>query len=739
MSAAVRSEHPLREKRVVAYLRVSKDTSQTDRQRAGISEWAKTNEVQIARFYCDDQGSNPRDMAEKRPEFQQMLRDAQLSLFDALVVFEQDRFGFKDVAQFWTFISILRDHGVVLWSVKDGNLSGEDAGTVFMATAGALTSTEEVKTKGHRSLSKKIVLARAGQWTGGYPPYGLDVVCKDERGDFKWRLVWLGHHRRIRIAPDGSEQIYDGKGNVPGRDERDTPTLAPSVRCERLEVVRRVFQWFVEESISPSQIAGRLNEMKVDPVFGETWNKQKIKMLLANPAYIGCPCINKRGGSRYWEYVDGQLVPVRAIKGRVKGGRRRKREDHVGPSIPIFEPIVAVEVFEQAQQKLESRSRSYREKVPTTKAPRVAAFWLRNLLVCAGCNAPMRAWNAQGTKAPYRSYFCGKYGTLGRNNPTGCRSNRVKAELLESLVDRYLEETHEKIVSMLQGFGQHDCGMPPVTDAVVIEMEENIRTMRQRIRSRVIQCESDRGATAWTPVLAEAGQQAKTVIVDGNEMVLVPVTPPEALFRHLHVEMRPKLEAEFRRLDREHTDLVDRVLALRSVKAIEKANAKISAIEERMEIIKSELTDWSVQMDQLADELANRRQAIQDAGENIGQDGWYRRKAEVVRKVIRRIVAHFEPFEGRRNQPRSRLTRLDIIPVEGETFRGYPEGTPPGRESFWTAHFSREFGFSEIEEARGQPWAGSILLALAARRLRAAERREKRQETPDPAPPPDTN
>ena len=679
MSLGLRGKHPLSEKRVVAYLRVSKDTSQSDRQREGINEWAKTNAIRIAHFYCDDQGSNPRDMAEKRADFQQMLRDLQMSLFDALVVFEQDRFGFKDVAQFFTLISILRDNGVELWSVKDGNLSNEDAGTVFMATAGALTSTEEVKTKGHRSLSKKILLARAGKWTGGYPPYGLDVVCKDERGDFKWRLVWVGHHRRIRIGPDGAEQPYDGKGNVPGRDERDIPTFAPSIRAERLDVVRRVFQWFVEECISPSRIAARLNDLRTDPVFGSQWNKQKIKMLLSNPAYVGFPCINKRGGSRYWEYVDGQLIPVRSTKGRVKGGRRRKREDHVGPSTPVYEPIVSPAVFEQAQQRLEARSRAYREKVPTTKAPRVAAFWLRNLLVCAGCNAPMRAWNAQGAKIPYRSYCCGTYGTFGPNNSAGCRSNRVKAEVLEGLVDRYLAETHEKLGAILESYGQRSRGVSEGPDAVLVEKEEHVRTIRRRIRSAVIEHESEHGVHVWCELYAEATKETETVIIEGREVFLSPVTPPESLFLCLQNQKRPQLESELQRLDEEHTQLVDRVLVLKSLKAIEKANAKIGAIEDRMNAIRSLLTDWVQQMEELAGELASRRQAIQEAGECIGQDGWYRKKAEVVRQVISRLVAHFEPTEGRSNQPRSRLTQLDIIPVEGKAFRCYPEGTPPGR------------------------------------------------------------
>ncbi|MFN6190227.1 MAG: recombinase family protein [Planctomycetia bacterium] len=680
MSVGLRDKHPLSEKRVVAYLRVSKDTSQSDRQREGINEWARLNGIRIARFYCDDQGSNPRDMAEKRSDFQQMLRDVQSSLFDALVVFEQDRFGFKDVAQFWAFINILRDNGVELWSVKDGNLSGDDAGTVFMATAGALTSTEEVKTKGHRSLSKKILLARAGQWTGGYPPYGLDVVCKDERGDFKWRLVWVGHHRRIRIGSDGSEQAYDGKGNVPGRDERDVPVFSPSIRAERLEVVRQVFEWFVNESISPSQIAARLNDLKRDPVFGEEWNKQKIKMMLLNPAYVGHPCINKRGGSRYWEYVDGQLIPVRSIKGRIKGGRKRKREDHVGPSTPVFDPLVPPDLFEQAQRRLEARSRAYREKVPATKAPRVAAFWLRNLLICAGCNAPMRACNSHGAKAPYRSYSCGTYGTVGRQNKAGCRSNRIKAEVLEGLVDRYLAEAHKKILAMLESHGQQSRGDTKGEDAVIVEQEEHVRSIRRRIRTAVIEHESAHGFHVWGEVYAEAAKHTETVIVEGREVTVMPVTPPESMFRYLQSKKRPELEKELQRLDDEHTELVDRVLALKSVKAIEKANAKIGAIEERMNAIRSLLTDWVQQMEELADELASRRQAIQEAGECIGQDGWYRRKAEVVRQVISRLVAHFEPTEGRSNQPRSRLTQLDIIPVEGKAFRCYPEGTPPGRD-----------------------------------------------------------
>ena len=108
----------------------------------------------------------------------------------------------------------------------------------------------------------------------------------------------IGLDRKIQAGQDpadGSEQVYEGKNNVPSHDHTDILRVQPTIHKDRIKAVRQIFQWFATENISPYQIAQRLTEAGVDPVFDQ-WQKMKVAGILANPAYIGKPASNKKGG-----------------------------------------------------------------------------------------------------------------------------------------------------------------------------------------------------------------------------------------------------------------------------------------------------------------------------------------------------------------------------------------------------------------------------------------------------------
>ncbi len=87
-------------------------------------------------------------------------------------------------------------------------------------------------------------------------------------------------------------------------------------------------------------IADMLNSRGISSVHGD-WNKQKVRYMLSKPVYIGSPTYNRRGGSKWRQFENGQIcdVPFGA-----KLGRKRPPEDHVAPSEPIFAPIVPLEI-----------------------------------------------------------------------------------------------------------------------------------------------------------------------------------------------------------------------------------------------------------------------------------------------------------------------------------------------------------------------------------------------------------
>ena len=60
----------LKGKTVIAYIRVSDEDSDPERQRTTIRNWASKQGVEIAMWFEDTVGRNPRDESEKRVQFQ---------------------------------------------------------------------------------------------------------------------------------------------------------------------------------------------------------------------------------------------------------------------------------------------------------------------------------------------------------------------------------------------------------------------------------------------------------------------------------------------------------------------------------------------------------------------------------------------------------------------------------------------------------------------------------------------
>lgn len=669
--------HELTEKTLAAYIRVSSDKQDGTRQRENIQAWGDANSLVISHWFEDSDGKNPRDLAEKRIDFQRLLTKVATGDIDAVIVDSLDRFGVKDAYEFGHYIHELRNHGVELWSVTQGNLSAADSATILTSTIGAITSTTEQEEKAHRSLQGKMRSAKNGEYVGGYPQYGFDVVCFDASGKEKFRIVWVGHYRRIKLTPDGREEKFDGKHNSPRKDPTDSLRFRPSIRTERIEAAQRIFEWYVNESISPSQIATRLNQMGVDPVFGKAWNKQKIKQLLKHPIYIGFPTCNKRASGRHKEFVGGREQPVPRTNGRTKGGRTRDPQDWWQPEERAFDPIVPVELFNQVQTKMKESSEKHNNR--NHRPPRTASFWLRGLLVCERCGEPMRAWNSPG----YRSYFCGTYGTYGKVNPTGCRSNRVKADLLESIVEVYIEETGQKAEFLLAATSS--TAMP--TNRADWESAWNMtEDAWEQMQKFIAESLSD-GPNQFDIF-------AGTVREDGTFVPSMPVIVTKEgddisiddeaftifdLFRFLHNGLRVKFQGKIADLERQFDDQIEQFKKLTNQRAIDRSNAEMDRLDSEIKQMQDCLEPLDQQVHHAERSLRELSKAAKQA-ESAMKRANHRRKAETARKIIDRIECSFELNDTKAaNRPKSLLTSVAVYPVKGEPVC-YPKGIWPERD-----------------------------------------------------------
>ena len=82
-------------------------------------------------------------------------------------------------------------------------------------------------------------------------------------------------------APFGYDKVTIGKDHtlVPNRDA---------------DVVRMIFDWYVNERIGYQQIANRLDDMGIKPVSTDRWIKNTIAVMLRNVQYDGKVCFNRK-------------------------------------------------------------------------------------------------------------------------------------------------------------------------------------------------------------------------------------------------------------------------------------------------------------------------------------------------------------------------------------------------------------------------------------------------------------
>lgn len=631
-----------------AYVRVSSDKQDTARQEKRI----KATGLPIAFWFRDAIGKNPRDLPHKRPEFQRMLKAVEAGLIDKIVVDRQDRFGARDAHQLGAFFTLLKDNRTVLVDADGKILSGDDDASVLMSTVGALTSTREQKEKAHRNITGKVGKAKEGEYQGGYPPYGFDVVCFGADGKEKWRTVYVGHYKRVRVWPNGKRERFDGKDNSPRKDPTDKLFIRPSIEADRIKVAGQVFGWYAEEDISPRQIGTRLAELGVDPVYGEEWDHSRIRGMLRNPAYIGLPAWNKYGSARFVEYVNGQFQQPE----RSASGRPHDKSDFVIPQSPLYKPLVPQKIWDKVQSKVQ------RGQMPRRPAE-TSDLYLKAFLVCAHCGKPMHANNGRSSGLQ-PSYLCGTYGRLGANNPAGCHAHRVQHVVLERIIKAYLAETAPKIAQLLEATDTGDLtAAQPLLDALT-------RT-------------SDAFKQTWCDIdafIAERGNEDEEV-----ERLRRERKGLDEIYGMLYERFRPEMEATIAAKEAALDKLLDEYVGL-PANVKERMNKRMEALQNEIDALKGRLFDLRKPWGNLLGELAEREKAVDHAVKVLGKGKNGRQKTEALMAVIKEIRCTFRhavrketTTSGKRNNGKSFLEVVEIVPIVGESrvLSSFNDGSMP--------------------------------------------------------------
>ena len=162
-------------KTAVIYARYSCD-AQTEQSIEGqlreCQKYAKAHDILILETYIDRAMSGTND---NRFDFQRMLKDSEKRQWDYVIVYKFDRFS-RNKYESVVHKKTLKDNGVKLLSAME-QIPDTPEGTLMEALLEGFNQyySEELAQKVNRGIRESWL---KGNSTGGYPPYGYDVVDK---------------------------------------------------------------------------------------------------------------------------------------------------------------------------------------------------------------------------------------------------------------------------------------------------------------------------------------------------------------------------------------------------------------------------------------------------------------------------------------------------------------------------------------------------------------------------------
>ena len=370
------------QKRVAAYCRVSTDseeqlTSYQNQMRVYTEMIAANKEWEFAGLYADEGISGTR--ADKRPEFQRMIRDCQNGKIDYIITKSVSRFA-RNTVECLEYVRSLKAQGIGIFFEEQNIDTLKNESELYLVIYAGFAQSES------ESISKHIT------WT---------YRKKFEEGKVSFQYKnFLGYRK--------------------GEDKQ--PEIVP----EEAAIVERIYEMFLAGQ-PVKMIAQTLQAEKIEiPGKNLSFSKNMIMNILRNEKYCG-DCILQK------------TVTVDCISKTRKTNQGEAPMYIVENNHPA---IISREVFNRAQEELIRRQalRAKSDKTSITATGKYSKYALTEVLQCAECGSRYRrvTWTAHGRKKiVWRCISRLDYGTKH------CKDSiTVEEEALHGAVVRALNRFH---------------------------------------------------------------------------------------------------------------------------------------------------------------------------------------------------------------------------------------------------------------------------------------------------------
>ena len=370
------------QKRVAAYCRVSTDseeqlTSYQNQMRVYTEMIAANKEWEFAGLCADEGISGTR--ADKRPEFQRMIRDCQNGKIDYIITKSVSRFA-RNTVECLEYVRSLKAQGIGIFFEEQNIDTLKNESELYLVIYAGFAQSES------ESISKHIT------WT---------YRKKFEEGKVSFQYKnFLGYRK--------------------GADSQ--PEIVP----EEAAIVERIYEMFLAGQ-PVKVIAQTLQAEKIEiPGKNLSFSKNMIMNILRNEKYCG-DCILQK------------TVTVDCISKTRKANQGEAPMYIVENNHPA---IISREVFNRAQEELIRRQalRAKSDKTSITATGKYSKYALTEVLQCAECGSRYRrvTWTAHGRKKiVWRCISRLDYGTKH------CKDSiTVEEEALHGAVVRALNRFH---------------------------------------------------------------------------------------------------------------------------------------------------------------------------------------------------------------------------------------------------------------------------------------------------------
>lgn len=330
------------QKRVAAYCRVSTDseeqlTSYQNQMRVYTEMIAARKEWEFAGLYADEGISGTR--ADKRPEFQRMIRDCQNGKIDYIITKSVSRFA-RNTVECLEYVRSLKAQGIGIFFEEQNIDTLKNESELYLVIYAGFAQSES------ESISKHIT------WT---------YRKKFEEGKVSFQYKnFLGYRK--------------------GADSQ--PEIVP----EEAAIVERIYEMFLAGQ-PVKVIAQTLQAEKIEiPGKNLSFSKNMIMNILRNEKYCG-DCILQK------------TVTVDCISKTRKANQGEAPMYIVENNHPA---IISREVFNRAQEELSRRNslRLQSDKTAITANGRYSKYALTEVLHCAECGSRYKrvTWSIHGKK-----------------------------------------------------------------------------------------------------------------------------------------------------------------------------------------------------------------------------------------------------------------------------------------------------------------------------------------------------